>query len=57
LKPIINAKIKSMKRKTEEKSEEFSRFEKLGKQLVNVPKKDVQDQEKKEAKKKSAKPI
>lgn len=44
-----------MKRPTEKKSEEFSRFEKLGKQLVKVPKKDIQDREKKEATKKTAK--
>lgn len=36
-----------------EKSEEFSRFERLAKKLVSVPKKDLSDSEKKEIEKKA----
>jgi hypothetical protein len=36
-------------------TEEFTRFEKLAKQLVSVPKKDIKDQERKAAKSDSRK--
>ena len=38
------------------KTEEFSRFEKLARQLVKVPKKEIQDREKKQTTKQVGKP-